>query len=140
MSSADGRHVAVGSAALRPSARAAGRLCFPLRSAAAGRRRLDVSAAAALVQLALRRLRLSADQVSLVLSVPHGLRAATTAQLAPLLLGELGVRAVMVLEQSEAALAAYGASTGLVVHVGESTEVVPIINGEIAGGPHEMAV
>ncbi|XP_043228774.1 uncharacterized protein LOC122384970 [Amphibalanus amphitrite] len=130
VSSGDGRPLAVGSAALRPAARAAGRLWFPVRSAAAGRRRLDVPAAAALVHLALRRLQLSGE-VTMVLSVPHGLRSAVTAQLAPLLLEELGVRALAVVEQSEAALAAYGVTTGLVVNVGESTDVVPIIDGAV---------
>ena len=126
--------MAVGSAALQPSARAAGRLWFPLRAAAAGRRRLDVSAAAALLRLALRRLQLGSGDIGLVLSVPSGLRKAAEERLAPLLLTEFGVAALVVAEQAELALAVYGVTTGVVVHVGEGTEVVPVVDGGLRAG------
>ncbi|XP_037087536.1 actin, cytoskeletal 4-like [Pollicipes pollicipes] len=69
------------------------------------------------------------------LSLPAALDAAARGQILGLLFDEFGARAVSVQEQSVLALAAYNATSGVVVDIGDRMDVVPIVNGAVRRVP-----
>lgn len=124
-----------GNAALQPGVRANSNLSYPLRpTERINKHTMDLAAVSGILRVVFQSLSVDPHDYGVVLSVPRTLDAATQSRLVADLFDRFGVRSVLLSHQTVLALYAYNAASGVVVDVGERTDVVPIMDGYIVEG------
>ncbi|KAJ1521565.1 hypothetical protein ONE63_003221 [Megalurothrips usitatus] len=124
-----------GAAALQTSVRANSTLGYPIRpSERINKHTVDLAAVSGLLRVVFQSLSVDPRDYGVVVSVPRTLDAATQSRLVGELFDRFGVRSVLLSHQTVLALYAYNAGSGVVVDVGERTDVVPIMDGYIVEG------
>lgn len=123
--------VATGLKALSPEIRAQTRLVYPLRT----RVRMDTAESQKLLCLqgivdsVLADLRIQPQSSNILVSISPAMPDNDREDLARLLLEEFGFHGIMLQEQTVLALYSYNCTTGIVVNMGDTIDVVPIIDG-----------
>lgn len=90
---------------------------------------VDLAAVSGMLRVVFQSLSVDPRDYGVVLSVPRTLDNATQTRLVSELFDRFGVRSVLLSHQSVLALYAYNAASGVVVDIGERTDVVPIMDG-----------
>lgn len=118
-----------------PAVCASSNLSYPIRpTERINKHTVDLGAVSGFLRVVFQCLSVDPRDYGVVLSVPRTLDSATQARLVAELFDRFGVRSVLLSHQTVLALYAYNAASGVVVDVGERTDVVPIMDGYIVEG------
>lgn len=124
--------IVYGIEALRPSVRKNSTLKFPLKpSAKITKFTVNMEAVAGILGRVFVDLNVDPSDYQVQLSLPRSFPFRSQADVLDLLMTEFGVRAVNLTAQTVLALLSYRTNSGVVVDVGERTEVIPIIDGYV---------
>lgn len=139
-SKSEGGVIACGSESLLPHIRGQARLVYPFRH----RIRMDTSISVrdcfhAIIETVCKSLHAEPEKFNILVSISPVLPTNTQQIVAEVLLETFGFQGILLQEQTTMALYSYNCTTGISVNIGDTIDVVPIIDGyKVEGGSFHL--
>ena len=124
-------HHTVGCDALLPEVRAVADLLHPFRSSLGVDRRFDVAALEPMYGALFRQLGVDPAEKQVILTEPQRLTASDRVAIAEIMLETFGVPSLYMKNQTLMSLYSYGATSGVIVDIGDRTDVIPVDQGYV---------
>lgn len=125
-----GRH-AVGCDALLPEVRSVANLVHPFRQNLSVDRRFDVASLEPMYASLFQQLGADPTEKQVILTEPQFLTASDRVQMAEMMMETFNVPSFYMKNQTLMSLYSYGATSGVIVDIGDRTDIVPVDQGYV---------